>query len=211
MNRCDQEKRLNAFLLGDLPNGKRRSSPPIWCAACQESARELSPVLQSLSAGLAKDNAPGSAFRSASSIDASERCAGSTHRVIDWMARSRPWLVAAACAVGCDRLSYFVLFSSMSRQYGWSGRRAQLGAAGAAQSHGFRWAAAISPGGGVEASRSPAKFAGTDGYCLDAVDADKRVPAERLPGLSRPDPFAVCKDAKEVSVVNGLSDGREPV
>ena len=57
MNRCEQENRLTPFLLGDLSEREEAdfSRHLAECTACQECARELSPVLQSLADGLAKD------------------------------------------------------------------------------------------------------------------------------------------------------------
>ncbi len=126
MNRCEQEKRLTPYLLGDLSEREEAdfSRHLAECTACQECARELSPVLQSLADGLAKDGGTVPKFDLHHQLRILSVQPESTHRVLDWMSRSRPWLVAAASALVVTGLSYYLLFSSMSRQYGWGVVRA---------------------------------------------------------------------------------------
>lgn len=121
--RCDQEKWLTPFLLGDLTERDEAdfSRHLAGCDSCQDCARELSPVLQSLSNGLARDDATAPRFDLHHQLTLLTVPAENPHRVIEWMSRARPWLVAAACALVVTGLSYFVLFSSMSRQYGFNG------------------------------------------------------------------------------------------
>ncbi|MEI8241810.1 MAG: von Willebrand factor type A domain-containing protein [bacterium] len=131
MNRCEQENRLTPFLLGDLSERDEAefSRHLAGCAACQDCARELSLVLKTLADGLAKDGAHAPRFDLRHQLQLLSVPAESTHRVIDWMARSRPWLAAAACALIVTGLAYAALFSSMFRQYGWTARRAGPGGA----------------------------------------------------------------------------------
>ena len=131
MNRCDQEKRLTLFLLGDLSEQEEAeiSRHLAGCATCQACAHELEPVLQALSDGLTKDNAKVPRFDLHHQLTLLSVPPESTHQVIDWMARSRPWLVAAASALVVVGLSYFLIFSAMYSRYYTLG----TAAAGAAQ------------------------------------------------------------------------------
>jgi Ca-activated chloride channel family protein len=100
MNRCDQEQRLTPYLLGDLSEREEAeySRHLAGCAVCQASASELTPVLQSLADGLARDGE-----RQPRLSPARRRqllrvpAAPADHKVIRWAARPRPWLAAAAC------------------------------------------------------------------------------------------------------------------
>jgi Ca-activated chloride channel family protein len=132
MNRCEQENRLTAFLLGDLSEKDEAefSRHLAGCVACQDCARELSPVLKTLADGLAKDGAHAPRFDLRHQLQLLSVPAESTHRVIDWLARSRPWLAAAAGALIVCGLVYAALFSSMSGQYGWTAHRAGSGGTG---------------------------------------------------------------------------------
>ncbi|MEI6212144.1 MAG: von Willebrand factor type A domain-containing protein [bacterium] len=132
--RCDQEKWLTPFLLGDLTERDEAdfSRHLASCTSCQDCARDLSPVLQTLADGLAKDDTTAPRFDLHHQMTLLTVPAENPHRVIAWMARSRPWLVAAASALVVTGLSYFVLFSSMSRQYGYNGYDRGTSAAGAA-------------------------------------------------------------------------------
>ena len=118
MNRCDQENRLTPFLLGDLsePEAAEFRRHLAGCAACQEKARELSPVLKSLAAALARDRDQNPRFDMRHQLDLLSVPAERTHRVLDWMAHPRPWLVAAACALIVTGLTYSVVKMSITRQ-----------------------------------------------------------------------------------------------
>ena len=119
MNGCDQENRLTPYLLGDLAETEAAdfSRHLAGCTACQKCAAEISPVLHALSDGLAKDNHQVPRFDLHHQLDLLCVPPESTHRVLDWFSRSRPWLVAAASALVVTGLSYFLLFSSMHSRY----------------------------------------------------------------------------------------------
>ena len=124
MNCCDHENRLTLFLLGDLSERDEAefSRHLADCARCQENARMLSPVLKALETGLARDHVRTPRFDLHHQLTLLSVPAESTHRLVDWMVRARPWLVAAASGMVVTGLIYAVVFSSMLQQYGWNRR-----------------------------------------------------------------------------------------
>ncbi len=131
MNRCDVENRLTPFLLGELPEQDMAAMQRHLetCAACRETARELTSVLQPLAAGLARDRDAHprlDPLRRQAVLCVPPRVI-SAPRVLTWAARPRPWLLAAASILALLVLSAMLFPATMGSVKAGKRAHARLG------------------------------------------------------------------------------------